>query len=174
MKKTALKISSANKPQVTISLKPHLADYCRYLFETTTDGAIILRRNHDFGKHIPSFVQVCETPVRRPLISNPVTFILPITKSNHYALTHSFYYVSKWGEERIHDYIEAEFKREVRNFFEIGYEQRYTQKEICEAILKGFNLQNNALNFEAIKKIDYRNRQKKIKKRFLNIQCAVL
>ena len=46
-------------------------------------------------------------------------------------------------------------------------ENRYRfLKEIVEAVLRGLNLRNNAVNFEAIKKIDYRNRRKIEEKRF--------
>jgi len=169
-----VKSTAVARPSITIDLDPHLADYCRFLFDYTDEGAIILKRNHDFGKHIPSFVRISEIPVRRPFLANPVTFILPITKNNHYALRHNFFHVTKWGEEQIHDYIETKFKQEVRNIFEEGYLMRYNQKEIVEAIIKGFNIQNNALSYEAVKKIDYRQREKKKVKCFLRLQTADL
>jgi len=164
---------AANLPTVTIDLDPHLADYCRFLFDYTEDGAIVLKRNHDFGKRISALVSISETPVKRPLLVKPTTFILPITKNNHYALTHNFCYVSKWAEERIQDYIETEFRREVRNMFEYGYQKRYSQKEITESIIKGFNIQNNSLNFEAVKKIDFRRREKIKVSRFLEFQTSM-
>lgn len=169
-----VKPTTANRPSIILELELHLADYCRFIFETSEDGAIILKRNHDFGKHIPSFVRISEVPVKRPLLVQPVTFILPITKNNHYALNHNFYYVTRWGEERIQDYIETEFKRIVRNMFEEGYSMNFTQKEIIESIVKGFNIQNNALSFEAIKKIDYRRRERIKVKRFLELQSTEL
>jgi len=171
--KKASNISAVGKPTITISLKPHLADFCRYLFNETKEGAIILTRHHDFGKQISSVVQPCELPVRRPLRPNPITFVLPVTRNNHYALSNSFCMVSKWGEEKIQDYIETEFKRKVRDLFEAGYSKNYLQKEIVESILQGFNIKNNALNFEAIKKSDTRKREKRKSLIFLELQTAM-
>lgn len=172
--KKATHISAVGKPTITISLKPHLADFCRYLFNETKEGAIILTRHHDFGKQISSVVQPCELPMRRPLRPNPITFVLPVTSNNHYALSNSFCTVSKWGEEKINDYIETEFKRTVRDLFEAGYSKNYHQKGIVESIVKGFNIKNNSLNFEAIKKIDYRRREKKRLNLFLELQATIL
>ena len=171
--KKASNISVAGKPTITISLKPHLADFCRYLFNETKEGAIILTRHHDFGKQIAAHVQTCELPSRRPIWKDAITFVLPITKNNHYALSNSFYTVSKWGEEKIQDYIETEFKRTVRNMFEVGYSKNRRQQDIVESILKGFNIKNGALNFETIKKIDYRLREKRKINLFLELQTSL-
>jgi hypothetical protein len=161
------------KPAVTISLKPYLADYCRFIFVTDKEGTVILNRRIDIGKRISSEILISDLPVRRPFISNPATFILPITKNNHYALYGRFYYISKWGEEKIQDYIEAEFRQRVRLLFEEGYKRKYNQKEIIEAILRGFNIRNNSLNFESVKKIDYRNERKTEEMRFKELLTAI-
>ena len=41
--------------------------------------------------------------------------------------------------------------------------KNYSQKQIIEAILQAYNIKNTSLNYEAVKKSDYRN-QKKIRR----------
>ena len=135
---------------ITIDLPPHLADYCRHEFGVDNEGNIILRRSHDIGKQIYSGL-------------HPTLFIIPVTKSNRYILGSRFLYISRWGEEKIQDYIESDFNQRMRILFEAGYRKNYSQKQIIEAILQAYNIKNTSLNYEAVKKSDYRN-QKKIRR----------
>lgn len=160
MKKANPKISAANKPTVTISLKPHLADFCRHEFSCSKEDYIILNRRHIIGKQINGLYYTAEFPQRRPLKSNQVTFVLPVTEKNHYILQSRFYYVPRWCEEKIQDFIESEMRDRFRIYFEKGYLKKYTQKQIIEAILQEYNIKHTAQNFEAIKKMDYRNQRK--------------
>lgn len=155
------------KPQITISLDPVLEAFCRYIFKTpTTQKQIIVSRSQDLGKLIHSNVITSDLPVRRPFDINPVTFILPVNKVNHHAIRFHFLTVSNWGEQKIQDGIEYEFSRWVDKKFERGYKKKYTQKEIVDAILRGLNVRNNSVNFDAIKKKDYRTGRKEEEKRF--------
>lgn len=167
MKKTLTNISALNKPNVTISLKPHLADFCRHEFKSSKEGFIILNRRHIIGKQINGLYFISEFPQRRPLKDNQVTFVLPVTEKNVYILQSRFYYVPKWAEEKIQDFIESEMYDRMRTYFEKGYQKNYTQKQIVEAILQKYNIKHTALNFEAIKKMDYRN-QRKIREMIYN------
>lgn len=160
-------INLQTKPQISISLDPVLEAFCRYIFKTPSDQKqVIVCRNLDIGKLIHSNVITSELPVRRPFDINPVTFILPVNRVNHYIIKFHFLTVSPWGEQKIQDGIEYEFRRWVDNKFYKGYKKRYTQKQIVDAILRGLNVRNNAANFDAIKKIDYRNGRKEEEKRF--------
>lgn len=155
------------RPQVTISLSPLLESYCRLVFNTPTEEKeIMLRKNYDIAKLIHSNVITSDSPVRRPLIEHPVTFILPIDKVNHYALRYHFLYVSVWGEQKIVEGIDYEFRRWIIQLFDRGYEKGYSQKIIIEAVLRGLNDRNTSANFDAIKKIDYRHRRKTEERRF--------
>lgn len=165
-----MKIDFSTKPQVTIQLDPVLEAFCRFVFQTPPkQKEIVVSRFHDIGKLIHSNILVRDLPVRRPFIDHPVTFILPVNKTNHHALGNHFLHCSKWGEQKIADGIEWEFKAWVRRRFEIGYEQKLEQKEIVEAVLRGLNLRENVVNFDTIKKIDYRNRRRIEEKRFNNL-----
>ena len=157
-----MSINFTTKPKITINLDPVLEAYCRYVFKTpAAQKEIIVTRHHDIGKLIHSNVISSDLPPHRPFKKNPVVFILPINQRNQHALKFHFLNVSNWGEQKIKDGIEYEFKSWVRQRFEIGYnEKKWDRKAIIEAILRGLNIRNNAANFDAIKKIDYRNRRK--------------
>lgn len=170
-----MKINFSTKPQVTIQLDSVLEAFCRFVFNTPAkQKEIVVSRTHDIGKLIHSNVLARDLPIRRPFANNSVTFILPVNKTNHHALGNHFLYCSKWGEQKIADGIEFEFKAWVRRRFELGYEDKLEQKEIVEAILRGLNLRQNVVNFDTIKKIDYRNRRRIEEKRFkkLLIDCV--
>lgn len=162
-----------NRPIITISLKPHLADFLRHEFHEV-DDCILINRSHDIGKMIHSQICQSEFPVKRiPLIENPVKILIPVTQSNRFFIKNHFIYIPKWGEEKIQDYLQAEFNRTIRDFYEVGYVRRYRQKEITDAIIKGFNIKNDSINFEAIKKIDVRKKQKYRKMIFNELQFII-
>ena len=150
------------KPSITISLQPYLADFCRHEFKTLQDGSIVIKRQHDIGKMIFSQVNASPIPVSKPVFENAVTFVLPITKESD--LQGKFLYVDRWGQEKIQEFITAKFNLRVELFFQKGYNKGYSQKRIIEAFLAGYNLRNNELNYEAVKKNDYRRRQKDLKR----------
>jgi hypothetical protein len=160
-------IELSTKPQITLDLPSILHSYIRFVFDTPTcEDYIILNRKHEIGKLINAMVLTSDVPVRRPLTDNPVKLILPVTENNVNPVKFHFIYVSPWGEEKIRDYIDAHFRLWIKRRFEIGYELNYEQRDIVEAILRGLNERNQAANFDAIKKIDYRNRRKIEEKRF--------
>ena len=162
-----MNIDFNTKPKITLSLDPLLQAYCRLLFASTPGSKyIIVSRRHIVGKLIHSFIFPSSLPVNRPLIDNPVTFVLPVRNTNHYIYKSRFIHIPKWAEEKLQDYIEADFRCWVRERFEIGYKKKFEQKEIIEAILRGLNVRNNAANYDTIKKIDYRYRRKVTEKRF--------
>lgn len=159
-----------SKPNITISLNPTLEAFCRFIFRTPADAKeITISRVHDIGKLIHSNISTVESPVRRPFISQPVTFILPVNKVNTHGINSHFLSVSNWGLQKIQDGIEYEYRKWIERRFEFGYEKKFSQKEIIEAILRALNVRNNAINFDAIKKIDYRRRRKTEEKRFLEL-----
>lgn len=146
-----------NKPTITISLKPHLADFCRHEFNEA-DNAIIINRKHDIGKFITSHILMSDLPVTKSNHENKVTFILPLSSKSD--LTHKFLYVSEWGVQKIQDYIEAQFNLYIRFYFDYGRAKEMSQKLIIESILTHYNIRNTALNYEAIKKNDYRHNRR--------------
>lgn len=162
-----------NKNIITIDLPSHLADYCRHEFGEDPEGNIILRRNHDIGKQIYSHILTADLPQKQLPGLHPTSFIIPVTKSNRYVLVSRFLYISRWGEEKIRDYIESDFNQRMRILFEAGYRKNYSQKQIVEAILQAYNIKNTSLNYEAIKKSDYRNQKKLRRLVFEDLQATV-
>lgn len=149
------------RPKVTISLNPILEAYCRYVFSTPPEQKeIAITRNKDIGKLIHAHTLSAKYPIKGPSIQHPVSFILPVNPDSQIGVLSRFLYVDRWGLQQIQDGIEYEFRKWVERRYEIGYFKMYEQRRIIEAILRGLNVRNNAANFDAIKKIDYRNRRK--------------
>ena len=82
--------------------------------------------------------------------------------------------MDRWGEQKINDFIEVEFRQRMRLIFEAGYQKKCSQKEIIEAIMEEYNIKNCTLNYDAIKKSDYRNQKKVRKTLFDTLQSIVL
>lgn len=157
------------RPQVVIDLKPHLEAYLRYIFKTPEKEAkIAIDRRLDAGMLITSMVLISEYPVRCSLKLHPVTLLLPQVHDTPLQGNH-FFRISEWGEIKINDYLEAEFRQWVRRRFEIGYRKNYKRDQIAEAILRGLNLRNQTVNFDTIVKIDYRQRRRDEEKCFVAI-----
>lgn len=156
-----MNVDLSTKPQVTINLDPVLEAYLRIVFKTPpAQKEIIINRKQSEGKAIYSKVYPIEFPERKPFRENPVTIILPLTKNNQGTLKYRFYHVSRMGEEQIHDDLEVLFEKWLFKFFVKGYQKKYKQDEIVNAVLRGLNLRKNVANFDAIKKFDYRCRRK--------------
>lgn len=143
-----------------IDLRPHLEDFLRHDMGCNADTPIFLSRTSDMGKFIYSHVTTCDSFPPERKCANPVKICIPVTSSNKYILNYRFLCVSRWGEEKINDYLEAEFRHRMRFIFEVGYQRKYTQKQIIEAILQHYNIKCNAVNFDAVKKADYRHNRK--------------
>lgn len=155
------------KPQVTISLEPILEAYLRFIFKTPDDQeAITINLQKDLGKLIYSHVHSAHCFRKGPSIPKPVTVILPITEKNSYSILSGFLYVDAWGLEKIKSGVEYEYRKWIERRFEIGYRKKHKQKAIIEAVLRGLNVRNNCANFDAIKQIDFRKRQKEEELRF--------
>lgn len=158
------------KPQISVSLSPILEAYLRFVFKTPADqAAITINTKKDIGKLIHSHVHSSHKSIKSPCIPNPVTIILPTNETNNYGLLSGFLFVDAWGLQRIRNGVEYEFRKWVERRYEIGYSKRYDQKDIVEAVLRGLNVRNNCANFDAIKKIDYRNRRKEEEIRFKSL-----
>jgi hypothetical protein len=167
------KIDLTTKPQITISLPPLLEAYCRFVFKTPPEQKeIIVSRNHDIGKLIHSNIITSDLPVKRALLDHNVTFILPVNRVNHHGISFHFLKVSSWGEQKIIDGIEYEYRKWIERCFETGYNKCWDQKQIIDALLRGLNIRNNVANFDAMKKYDYRNRKKNDEKRFSELLQA--
>lgn len=162
------------KPTVIIDLQEHLHDFLVHEFKEDPTGIIVLTIRHDIGKYIESMWSVSPRPRPPRDMEHPVKIQLPVTDDNHYILENNFIYVPIWKERMINDYLEAEWSRRMKDFFSIGYQKKFQQKDIIDGILKHYGIKNNSLNFDKIKQFDYRNRER-FKKMVVNeIQSAQL
>lgn len=163
-----------DKPQITISLDKHLHDFLHHEYNTDENGAFLLTKRSDICIYIDSMWCVSDLPVKPNVKENAVTFILPLSDINHRILREHFIYVPSWKELQIQQFIESEFRRRVRDFFCIGYQKGYKQKRIIEAFLASYGMKYNAINFDQIKKFDYRNRENFLKEVYTEIQNAMV
>jgi hypothetical protein len=151
---------SENKPYIIIDLDPVLQDFLRHEFEFYEDGSILLTDRHAIGRYINSMWTLSDKPLNyaRAEIKNPIKLYLPIQRDTKYITQNNFLYIPAWRQTQIQTYLDSEFDRRIRDFFSIGYDYGYKQKQIIEAILTYYNIKHNKLTFDRIKKLDYRNR----------------
>lgn len=164
-----MRTMDSSKPYVSMDLPLYLNAFCRFIFNTPPeDDAIEVNRLHDIGKLIHSNIQACEFPVKKYEEGSTI-FILPINQENAYPMNSNFLTLTTWGRQKIKDGLEYEYRKWIARRFEMGYERGYAQKDIVYAILRALNLRDNAVNFDGIKKIDYRNRRKMSEIRFFEL-----
>lgn len=161
------------KPNVTIELAPHLHDYLYHEFGCKKEGGIIVTTTNDMGKMIQSMVTISAIPAKLPLKDNPITLYLPIQEWNHFILNENFIHIPDWKQRMLQDYIEASFRIRIREYFVAGYEKGFKQDKIIKAFLMAYNIKNNAINYDAVKKYDYRNRKKMIQEVNKEIQLSL-
>lgn len=147
-----------NRPYITINLKPILQDFMLHEFNCTEDGAILLTERHDIGRYINTMWSVSDKPVKEKDYMYPVKMIIPMKSNSAYILKYNFIHVTTWKHVQIINYIEAEFQRRIKDYFSIGYEKKFKQVDIINGFLQAYNIKNNQLNFDQVKKLDYRNR----------------
>jgi hypothetical protein len=167
------------KTIIKLRLKPYLEDFARHELTTDVKDHIILTRKSDIGKCICSHITEVDTSNFTQATERPdnkyklVSFVLPVNAENHYIHQYRFCGVNKWSEQKINDYLETEFRQRMRLLFEAGYRCKCKQKDIIEAILDEYNIQNTAINYETVKKSDYRNQKKTRKIVFATLQAAM-
>ena len=166
-----MSINLETKPQITVDISKVVEAYLRYLFKTPPhQKEIIISRRYPEGKSIYSKVMPVEYPAKRPMMSNPVTFILPLTKQNKHVLSFRYYTISVMAQEQLNDDLDVLFHIWLNDKFDTGYKiKSWSQELIISTILRGLNLRENAANFETIKKYDYRKQCRDEKKRFADL-----
>lgn len=154
------------RPSVIIDLPPVLEAFCRYALDTPKDqNELIATRRNDIGKSINGFLTKTTMKPEKSLCDNPVEFIVPVTENNQYSLFSKYLYISKEDQEQIIDRIEVMFNKWIDVFFMDGYSMNFSQLEIIEAVLHILNLRVNTVNFDQIKKRDYRKTKSDVHKR---------
>ncbi len=162
------------KPSVTIDLAPHLHDFIYNEFNTDRkmDG-VLVNTVSDIGKMIEAMITISDRPPRVALKDSPIKLYLPIQNWNHRILAENFIFIPDWKQKQLQEYIEASYRIRIREYFVAGYEKGYKQDKIIRAFLFAYNIKNNDVNYDAIKKFDYRNRKKIIKQVDQDIQLSL-
>ena len=162
------------KPSIVIELQPFLHDYLYHEFGCSrSDNGIMISAANDIGKFVQSMITISDRPPKLPIKDNPITLLLPIQEWNHFILQENFIYIPEWKQRMLQEYIEASFRIRIREYFVAGYEKGYKQDKIIRAFLMAYNIKNNALNYDAVKKYDYRNRKRIIKEVNRDIQLSL-
>ena len=162
------------RPNVIIDLPLHLHDYMYHEFGSNkSEEGVLISSSNDIGRYIQAMVTVADRPPKQPIKDNPITLLLPIQEWNHFILQENFIYIPEWKQRMINDYIEASFRLRIREYFVAGYEKGYQQDKIIKAFLMSYAIKNNAINYDAVKKYDYRNRQRIIKEVKNDIQLSL-
>jgi hypothetical protein len=154
--------TTEEKPNIVIELAPHLHDFLYHEFacnKKETDGVVITGAN-ETGKYIQSMVAISNSPKYQEIKENPIKIYLPTQEWNHSLFRTNFLYVPVWKQKMIQFYIEALFRLRISEYFQEGYEKGFKQEQILQSFLLSYNIKNNVINYDAIKKYDYRNRRK--------------
>lgn len=148
-----------SKPFIHIDLPALYIDFLYHEFDEVDDG-LMLKTTTDVGKYINSMITVSAQPPVPPITDHNVIIYLPINYWNHHILSGNFITVISWKRKMIEQYLMSEFKLRVKEFFLVGYDKGFSQDKIIKAFLAFYSIKNNTVNYDSIKKMDYRNRQK--------------
>ena len=138
-----------------------------------SEEAITVTAANDLGKLIQSMITVSDRPPKQAIKEHPVTLVLPVQEWNHFIFQENFIYIPEWKQRMLREYIEASYRIRIREYFIAGYEKGYKQDRIIRAFLYAYNIKNNAINYDAVKKYDYRNRQRMVKEVDRDIQLSL-
>jgi hypothetical protein len=149
-----------DKPAITLDLNEYIEDFLIHDFGRDQEGRITVTHYSPVGLLIDSLWESSDYPVKSPERKNPVTLVLPVRPDDWYQKTGKFIYVPEKKEIILRQNLEYEFQRRIRDFFSIGYEKKFKQKDIIDSFLSAYNIKHNALNFDQMKKWDYRTRKR--------------
>jgi hypothetical protein len=159
-----MKNDLSNKPKVIIDLPPVFEAFCRYVFETPAKQEIIVaNRKHIIGKAINGLIEKTTCKKRIQNFENPVIFTVPVTEFNQYSLTSKYIYINAEENEAFCDRVESSYSCWIENIFKDGYGMNMDQLAIIEVVLDLLNVRMNAVNFDYVKKYDYRARKSEIR-----------
>lgn len=151
------------RPILCFYLPEKLKIFMEYIFGIDDNGVIQLTADHSIAKMINSMWSVSDLPLKDQEACN-VKVYLPVTSSNHHRSKFNFIFVSRWKQEQIQLYIDAQYDLYLREMFTAGRECGFSKDKIIEAILIDLNQRKNFFTYDQLKKFDYRNRRKTIEK----------
>ena len=146
---------------VTMKLEPHLQVFFFHeLKQNRRSGELMADGTNDIGRMIQAMITVSDRPRKQEIGDNPLRITLPVQEWNHAIFSENFIYIPEWKQKQLRLFIESEFRLRIKEFFFIGYAKGYRQDKIIQSFLHSYNIKRNALNYDTIKKYDYRNRRR--------------
>lgn len=155
------------RPCITIDLPHYLQDFLFHEFKQEGEERLVANGTSDIGKMIQSMITVSDRPRKLEIKDEPLVVYLPVQAWNHILFQENFIYIPEWKQAQLKLFIEAQFRLRLKEFFHTGYEKGYKQDRIIMAFLTHYNIKHNSLNYDMIKKYDYRHRRK-LKKEIAN------
>lgn len=149
-----------DRPFVTIDLAPHLQDFLFHELKQNRNGELMADGTNDIGRMIQAMVTVTDRPRRQEIGENPFRITLPVQEWNHAIFCENFIYIPEWKQKQLRLFIEALFRLRIKEYFLVGYAKGYKQDKIIQAFLHSYNIKRNAVNYDTVKKYDYRNRRR--------------
>lgn len=150
-----------DRPFVIIDLAPHLQDFLYHeLKQNRRTGELMADGTHEIGRMIQAMVTITDRPRKQELGENPFRIILPVQEWNHAIFSENFVYIPEWKQKQLRLFIEAQFRLRIKEYFFVGYSKGYKQDKIIQAFLHSYNIKRNAVNYDTVKKYDYRNRRR--------------
>ena len=144
---------------IVISLEERLQAFLMHEFKTE-NGVIILNTQNELGKYIISMISISDLPPDYSKVENSCTICLPTRNWNSWQLSEGFPIVTPWKQKLIQLYLTSEFYLRIKEFFFAGHQRGYRLDAIINAFLNAYDLKNNSINSEMVKKLDYRHRRK--------------
>lgn len=143
--------------EIVIDLPLYLEDFLRGEYNCPT-GAVKLDSISIIGMVANALTLHKNTPAKPIVRNNPVKLILP--QSPFINSDYNFAYLPREHERKIVMAIKSQFKIKTEYYFLVGYRAGFKQKDIIYAFLDRYNMGKSGINFDAIKKNDFRQRIK--------------
>lgn len=140
---------------IEIELKEYHYRFLLHIFQCKKE--LKIHREHELGRFIFAHVSYSDYPRRRKKKQNPVKIELPKTLDG---FNRKFAFVTPENNVKISDYIEACFILRFREFIFMCRKFNIQYKDAYNMFIEAHNIGHDAINFERIKKNDYRFREK--------------
>lgn len=144
--------------------------YLRMIFKAKKSEAIKIHRNNDIGKYISSRVRHTST-----IQTQTIGTILLLPNKTNSAAKSNFSYFTIEDQDKINDYIYADYKLWLKTAMVIATDDlKFSKSDAIESIIDQLKMRNDPTFYENLRKYEYRRRSK-IKKFLRNtLQCLSL
>ena len=140
---------------VEVELKEYHYRFLCHIFQCRKD--LKIHRDHEIGRFIFAHISYSDYPLKRKKKENPVSIEIPKTLNG---LNRKFPYISPENNIKISDYIESYFTLYFREFIFTCRKFNIQYKDAYNMFIEAHDIGHDAINFERLKKNDYRFREK--------------